>query len=259
MRADGKRKAREVVGPSRAVENSDRLELAEHSLNDITGQAKRRSFTSWKLDVVDALSVDPEVTDLDFRVAFRIIQHLNSVSRIAWPSVARLAAQLGKSEDRVRASTKRLQAVGWLVKERKSQKAPNEYRFLSARLDRVLNAMLDRVDAIGVEEDDHADLHGQNQDDHADLRGGDHADLPYGDHADLHGKHLQYNHLHITPSVPGTEVGKVTYTRERIPSDPDQFGPWVRATIPDQSKHREALRLLAGRQMTPEILKRMAA
>jgi hypothetical protein len=54
------------------------------------------------------MSVDEAVTDLDFRVAFRIMQHINSVSRIAWPSVPRLGAQLKKSDDRIMAATRRL-------------------------------------------------------------------------------------------------------------------------------------------------------
>ena len=175
-----------------------------------------RAFTSWKLDILNALSVDTEVTDLDFRVAYRIMSHINSVSRLAWPSVARLAAQMGKSEDRIRASTRRLQAAGWLLKQRRSQKAPNEYTFLCDRVNAVVDGMLARVEALESGSDDHADLHGQKSGDRAELRGRDHADLHGPDHADLHGKHLKKNYLHITPSIPGSELSEVTYTREGV-------------------------------------------
>ena len=44
-----------------------------------------------------------------------------------------------------------------------------------------------------------------------------------------------------------------------IPTNPDTFGSWVRKNIPDPNKHRDALRLLRERRMTPEILRRFAA
>lgn len=162
-------------------------------------KGKRQAFTSWKMDMLDAMSYDLDVTDADFRVAFRVIQHLNSVSGLAWPSIARLAAQLGKSEDRVRASTKRLSTVGWIWKGRKSQKAPNEYRFLEDRVNMVLDAMLQRMDKVSSA-NDRADMRGQKSVDHAHLRGGDHANMHGPDHANLHGKHLNQNYLQLTPS-----------------------------------------------------------
>lgn len=165
-------------------------------------KGKRQTFTSWKMDMLDAMSYDLDVTDADFRVAFRVIQHLNSVSGLAWPSIARLAAQLGKSEDRVRASTKRLSTVGWIWKGRKSQKAPNEYRFLEDRVNMVLDAMLQRMDKVSSA-NDRADMRGQKSVDHAHLRGGDHAEMHGPDHANLHGKHPKQNYLQLTPSYLG--------------------------------------------------------
>lgn len=169
-----------------------------------------RGFTSWKLEILNAMSVDPQVTDLEFRVAFRIMQHVNSVSRLAWPSVARLGAQLDKSGDRIRAATKNLHKLGWLRKGRKSQKAPNEYTFLEGRMNIALDGMLARIEAIGTVHD-HADMHGQTSADHADSRVHDHADMHGPDHADMHGKHLKQNYLKGTPSLSqGSERGKVS-------------------------------------------------
>lgn len=56
-----------------------------------------------------------------------------------------------------------------------------------------------------------------------------------------------------------SESREVTYPREDIPSRESDFGIWIRSNIPDPTKHREALRLLRERKMTPEILRRMAA
>ena len=210
------------------LEHSSADECSEHNTNNGRGQTK--VFTSWKLDVMDALSVDVEVTDLDFRVGFRIMQHVNSSSRIAWPSVARLAAQLGKSEDRVRASTKRLAAAGWLVKERRSQKKPNEYSFLTDRMNAVIDGMLLRVENIGSERNDHAELHGQNRDDHAEMRGGDHAELHGPDHADLHGKHLNQNYLKGTPSDSMALEGQASQGEtDAVFAKPESVGAAIRA------------------------------
>lgn len=173
---------------------------------------KLRGFTSWKLEVLNAMSVDEAVTDLDFRVAFRIMQHINSVSRIAWPSVPRLGAQLKKSDDRIMAATKRLSDVGWMTKWRKSQKSPNEYRFYDDRVNTALDAMLQRVEAIGSEFDP-AEMQGQKMDDPADLRPFDPAEMQGPDPADLQGKHLNQNYLNRTPSLlKGSERGKVSST-----------------------------------------------
>lgn len=169
---------------------------------------ERRSFSSWKLTVLEAMSVAVDLTDMDFRVAFRIMQHVNGRTRLAWPSVARLAAQLGKSEDRVRASTKRLAEAGWLLKGRTSQKAPNEYTFLDGQVEQTVLAMLDRLDAINA--DDRAKMHGQADYDHADLPVPDPAEMHGPDHANPHAKHLNQNYLQITPSSKGSEGIKVS-------------------------------------------------
>lgn len=169
-----------------------------------------RGFTSWKLDILNAMSVDEAVTDLDFRVAFRIMQHINSVSRIAWPSVPRLGAQLKKSDDRIMAATKRLSEIGWITKGRKSQKAPNEYSFRDDRVNAALDAMLLRIEAIGTELDP-AEMQGQTRHDPADLRPFDPAEMQGPDPADLQGKHLNQNYLKGTPSLlKGSERGKVS-------------------------------------------------
>jgi hypothetical protein len=37
-----------------------------------------RSFTSWKFDILDAMASDPRVPHRIFRIAFRIMQAVNS-------------------------------------------------------------------------------------------------------------------------------------------------------------------------------------
>ncbi len=148
-----------------------------------------RGFTAWKLDVLNAMSVDGSLSDLEFRVAFRIMQHVNSVSRIAWPSVARLAAQLDKSEGRVRAATRRLQDAGWLMKRRKSQRESNEYGFLSDRVPDVLDDMADRMKRVNPMADDRSEMNGQVSDDRS-LLADDRSEMHGHDRPYLDGKHL---------------------------------------------------------------------
>jgi hypothetical protein len=67
---------------------------------------------------------------------------------------------------------------------------------------------------------------------------------------------------HLLANQKPSSIGPSTSdfpAREAIPTDEGEFGPWVSANIPDQTRHRDALRLLRENKMTPEILEGMAA
>ncbi len=49
-----------------------------------------KTFTSSKLDLLDAMSMDPRVTDGEFRTAFRLAQHANAETGAIFPSQERL-------------------------------------------------------------------------------------------------------------------------------------------------------------------------
>ncbi|MDF3216276.1 hypothetical protein EN962_13965 [Mesorhizobium sp. M7A.F.Ca.CA.001.09.2.1] len=171
--------------------------------------AEQRAFTSWKLDMLDAMSVDPEVTDADFRVAFRMMQHVNSVSRIAWPSVDRLAVQLARSRDSIMASTKRLCAaltkdgrprLPWMRKSRPHKRAANQYGFMGDRANMVLDAMHQRMEDFENDKFEVANLQPQNPFEVANHPGFEVANPPYVEVANLQHKHLNgttlEEHLH---------------------------------------------------------------
>lgn len=99
-----------------------------------------QSFTSWKFDLLDAISMDPRVTSTEFRVAFRLAQHANVATRSIFPSQERIASQIGMKERAVRAAIGGLVAKGWLTKARHNRRLPNTYRFDT----RNVNAILDR-------------------------------------------------------------------------------------------------------------------
>ena len=101
---------------------------------------ENRTFTSWKLDLLDAMSMDPRVTGSEFRVAFRLLQHANSETLAIFPSQDRIASQTGMKERTVRACVAGIVKKGWLHKSRSNRRVSNSYRFDTKHV----NAILDR-------------------------------------------------------------------------------------------------------------------
>lgn len=99
-----------------------------------------RGFTGHKLDLLDAISMDPRVTASEFRVAFRLMQHANAETGAIFPSQDRLACQIGMRERSVRACIAGLVAKGWLLRCRPNRRVSNLYRFDPKHM----NAILDR-------------------------------------------------------------------------------------------------------------------
>ena len=99
-----------------------------------------QSFTSWKLHLLDAISMDPRVTATEFRVAYRLLQHANAETRAIFPSQERIASQIGAKERAVRAAIAGLVEKRWLTISRPNRRLPNLYRFET----RNVNAILDR-------------------------------------------------------------------------------------------------------------------
>jgi DNA-binding transcriptional MocR family regulator len=99
-----------------------------------------RSFTSRKLEILDAISMDPRVTAAEFRVAYRLIQHQNAETGAIFPSQDRLASQIGVKERTVRANIAGLVKKGWLDVNRRNMRTANLYAFK----DKHVNEILDR-------------------------------------------------------------------------------------------------------------------
>lgn len=113
-------------------------------------ERKSQAFTSWKFDILDAMSCDAELQDIDFRVAFRLMQHINSKGLDAHPSLERLAAQIGVSRDTVMRSLNRLSdpkgACHWINRRRSGRTQPYLYSFAIDRLNSVIDGKLSRED-----------------------------------------------------------------------------------------------------------------
>lgn len=236
-------------------------------MKDDLSEAEVQSFTSWKLDILDAISCDPDVRDIDVRVAFRLMQHVNARSRDAHPSLERLAAQIGVSRDTVMRSLGRLcdpdGGCHWLSRHRESRTQPYLYRFEGDRISNVLDGKADREDRAR----ENAQERKRRQFEVARLQPRDVANDAASEVANgevhevapLQPKHLRENYLNRTPTSSGSDAGKDTYPREEIPTDESKFNAWISQNIPDRSFHRKAYELLRDRKMTPEMLRRIAA
>jgi Helix-turn-helix domain len=114
--------------------------------NSSQEEEERRSFTSMKLRVLDAMSFDPALQGDVFRFAFRVIQHVNSFNGVAWPTIDRLAAQMGISRKTAMRHAATLVELGWVAWHRPNRRAAFEYRFRGDRVNQVLDAMELRVE-----------------------------------------------------------------------------------------------------------------
>jgi hypothetical protein len=118
---------------------------ASHSLFQRARDERRKageaakSFTSDKLDILDAMALDPRLTPTDFRVAYWLIQHVNAETGQCNPSQRLIAQYCNLKERTVRAAIGHLCNAGWLRKSR-SGRGSNQYRFSDSNV----SAMLDR-------------------------------------------------------------------------------------------------------------------
>lgn len=101
-----------------------------------------KTFTGWKLDLLDCMSIDPRLNDFDFRLAFTIMQFMNGKTGRCHPAQDTLAELLNVDERTVRNGLGRLRDAGWLAWIRKGR--VNWYNFDT----RHMNAMMDRRIAI---------------------------------------------------------------------------------------------------------------
>lgn len=236
-------------------------------MSDELSEKDMQSFTSWKLDILDAISCDTAVQDIDVRVAFRLMQHVNARTRDAHPSLERLAAQVGVSRDTVMRSLGRLcDPEGgryWMDRTRVDRTQPYIYSFRTDRLNAVIDGKMDREDRareVAIEKKRKRLEVARVQP--REVANGQVHEVANGPVSKLQGCNLNTyvrttleEHLHTSCS----EVEESLHRRESIPTEESQFGPWIRQNIPDPTMHREALRLLRERKMTPDALRRLAA
>jgi hypothetical protein len=110
-------------------------------MNAATPHAK--GFTSWKLDLLDAMARDPMVQPVDFHVAFVIVQHVNQHSRLAVISDKRLQNLVHRDRKGLMKARKRLAELGWVEIQTGRYGKATEYRFTDDRAKLLENIRLD--------------------------------------------------------------------------------------------------------------------
>lgn len=97
----------------------------------------QKSFTSWKLDLMRAIMMAPELEPNEARVAFCLAQHASSATKAIYPAQATLADEACMKERQVRALIARLVQKGWLRIYRPNRQRQNSYSFIEANVQRV--------------------------------------------------------------------------------------------------------------------------
>lgn len=179
-----------------------------------------------------------------------------------------IADELGISVRTVERTIPRIASAGWISITRRGRTTTNFYRFRvpTAKVAAILN-YVDGLREQRAEERERRKIYrdptkmaDHSQGDPTILRGHDPTKMADHDPTEMAGKPMKRT-FEDEPLNKGfcSDGSEDTYPREEIPSEESDFGIWIRINIPDPTKHRDALRLLRERKMTPEILRRMAA
>jgi hypothetical protein len=100
-----------------------------------TGNPQIRAFTGWKLDILDSICRDRIVLASHFRVAYALMQHVNSRSRTTHVSERKLAEECGVQERTVRTAIQQLIKKGYVHRRRPNRSKTNIYWFSKPPLD----------------------------------------------------------------------------------------------------------------------------
>ncbi len=99
-----------------------------------------RSFTSWKLDIIDAMMSDPRVTDKDFRIAFRVMQSVNAETRIGYISDLTICDEVPRTDRHAcKKARKHIEQIGWWTVERGHGGKASRYSFSPENINAILD------------------------------------------------------------------------------------------------------------------------
>jgi hypothetical protein len=113
-----------------------------HGVIDVASRRKLKrqtaTFTSRKMDWLNALNFDRRRHPLDVTVALAIASHLNEESGTAWPSDETIACEAGGISTRsVKYARQRLRKAGWLTWKRRARDT-NKYWLLIDKVEATL-------------------------------------------------------------------------------------------------------------------------
>lgn len=228
---------------------------APHEKDDMT-EMEVKSFTSWKLDILDAMSCDTALEAIDKCVAFRVMQHINMRTRDANPSLTRIAAQLDVHRDTVRRSLDRLcDPKGgrlWMTRSRSSRTESYSYQFISDRVNIVLDAKIEREEQAKEKAKEkkrnRLEVARKQPREVASVHSHEVAQVQSNEVAGVQPKHLQYNHLIETPFNSCSEGSESLYR------DNDQISADVRPSAARNVPYPVPANDFIGRQMVLTIV-----
>jgi hypothetical protein len=97
------------------------------------------SFTSWKLDLLNAILIDPRVNHSSFRVAFALVQFMNAKTGLMCPAQETLAERACMSVRNVQDCLNELRETRWLNWTRGNRQQSNSYEFNSTNVSYMLD------------------------------------------------------------------------------------------------------------------------
>jgi len=177
-----------------------------------------KSFTSWKLDWINALMIGVE--HREFRVAVCLLQHANRETKLIMPSQRRIALLLGCSVRAVERAIGKLVADGWLRAVRRNRQMSNQYHFVEARREAMIDLRQYREDEWEIirGRSDPSEVSGQKSPDPSEVSGREPSEVSGLEPTDVTGKHLNTTPEGNTQRLgydKKDEVGQ--YTREARP------------------------------------------
>ena len=99
------------------------------NFDQLVDEDSQATFTSRKLDLINALLVDPRLIPSDFKVAVVLVQFMNSETGMIFPTLETIADIVHMSTRNVEKCLVRLRQAGWLVWKRGNRQMPNVYEF----------------------------------------------------------------------------------------------------------------------------------
>jgi hypothetical protein len=106
---------------SRKFNHTKSSDVVEFPGTDTAGHAQFRDI--W----LGQVAATPEFTASDLAIAITLARHINSESREAWPSIARMAMLTGRNRRTIIRSIERLERTGTLTIRRSRGRRPNRY------------------------------------------------------------------------------------------------------------------------------------
>jgi DNA-binding transcriptional regulator YhcF (GntR family) len=108
---------------------------------DAIEQQAKRTFTSEKMDLINAINADARISGNAYKVAICIINHVNEKAGYAFPSVETVGIKTRLSRSAVERALKLLRKTGWLrsrkVYDHKTRTQHNRYWLLDDNLNAI--------------------------------------------------------------------------------------------------------------------------